>query len=233
MVAPARPILLVEDDPNDILLIRRAFLIAKVGAPLQVVHNADGAVAYLAGREPYADRNRFPPPLLMLLDLRLPGNPGFGVLAWLQQQDGLQAPPVVVLTADGKPADILRAYKLGACAFYVKPASFAALLDLLKVLLRDFPELREPCPKLVGEQNLTENRIEQTAITATCKTCGWMGGFSTLHESRRHLFRHWALTSHEDLWASDAKYDPPAEARDMIEELRRRGLLVDEEGSGR
>jgi DNA-binding response OmpR family regulator len=137
-----RPILLVEDDPNDILLIRRAFRKANVVAPLHVVHHGEAAVAYLEGRGAYADRERYPLPILMLLDLKLPRKSGFDVLTWMRQREGLPAPPVVALTSSGEPTDILRVYDLGACSYYVKPASFPGLLDLVKVLLRDFPALQ-------------------------------------------------------------------------------------------
>ncbi len=135
-----RPILLVEDDPNDILLIRRAFVKSNVTTPLQVLHDGGAAVAYLEGHGAYADRARYPLPAFLLLDLKLPGKSGFEILRWVQDQE-LPAPPIVVLTADGKPSDILRAYDLGACSYYVKPTSFRGLLELVKALQRDFPEL--------------------------------------------------------------------------------------------
>ncbi len=142
MTASPRPVLLVEDDPNDVLLIQRAFRKANVVAPLQVVHHGEAAVAYLEGQGEYADRERYPPPILMLLDMKLPRRSGLGVLSWMRQHEALQAPPVVALTSSGEPTDILRAYDLGARSYYVKPASFPDLLDLVKVLVRDFPDLQ-------------------------------------------------------------------------------------------
>ncbi len=142
MTSAPRPILLVEDDPNDILLIRRALEKANVTAPLQIVHDGDAAVAYLAGQGAYADREQYPLPILMLLDLKLPRKSGFGVLSWMRQQDRLHPPPVVALTSSGEPGEILHAYELGAYSYYVKPASFQELIDLAKVLQREFPDLR-------------------------------------------------------------------------------------------
>jgi DNA-binding response OmpR family regulator len=141
MNSTLRPILLVEDDPNDILLIRRAFEQANVAAPLQIVHDGEAVLAYLAGEGAYADRARYPLPILILLDLKLPQKSGFEVLTWMRRQ-GMASPPVVALTSSGEPTDILRGYELGACSFYVKPASSQARLELVRVLLRDFPELR-------------------------------------------------------------------------------------------
>ncbi len=137
-----RPVLLVEDDPNDILLIRRAFQKTSMAAPLQVVHDGDAAVAYLEGQGAYADRGRYPLPILMLLDLKLPRRSGVEVLTWMREHEGLEALPVVALSSSGEPVDILRAYELGARSFYVKPTSFTDLLGLVKVLQRDFPDLR-------------------------------------------------------------------------------------------
>ncbi len=136
-----RPILLVEDDPNDVLLIRRAFAQSRVTAPLQVLHDGNVAVVYLEGKGAYADRARYPFPMLMLLDLKLPGKSGFEILRWIQERKELSAPPIVVLTADGKPSDILRAYNLGVCSYYVKPTSLSGLMELVLVLQRDFPAL--------------------------------------------------------------------------------------------
>jgi len=127
-------ILLVEDDSNDVLLIQRAFRKAKLVNPVQVVEDGEAAVAYLAGQGPFADRQRYPLPVLILLDLKLPRKSGLEVLAWLRQQPGLKRLPVVVLTASKEAADINRAYDLGANSYLVKPVAFDALLDIVKTL---------------------------------------------------------------------------------------------------
>jgi CheY-like chemotaxis protein len=142
MNATLRPILLVEDDPNDILLIRRAFEKANVAAPLQSVPDGEAALAYLAGEGPYADRERYPLPTLILLDLKLPRKSGFEVLTWMRQQ-GMASPPVVALTSSEEPTEIKQAYELGAYSYYIKPTSSQERLELVTVLLRDFPDLRE------------------------------------------------------------------------------------------
>lgn len=75
-------ILLVEDDPNDVILIQRAFTKAKVVNPLQVVNDGEAAIKYLSGEDPFADRDQHPLPVLILLDLKLPRKSGFEVLEW-------------------------------------------------------------------------------------------------------------------------------------------------------
>ncbi|RMF85886.1 MAG: response regulator [Nitrospinota bacterium] len=142
-------ILLVEDDPNDVLLIQRAFQRARILNPLQVVRNGDEAVAYLGGQEPYADRGRYPLPILMLLDLKLPRGSGLEVLEWLQQQPGLRRLPVVVLTSSSESIDVNRAYDLGANSYLVKPVRFEDLLQMVRSLHFYWLILNTP-PEITG-----------------------------------------------------------------------------------
>ncbi len=127
-------ILLVEDDPNDVILIRRAFDKARIANPIQLVRDGEEAIAYLAGTPPYDDRRRYPLPMLLLLDLKMPRKSGFEVLAWLRQQPHLRRLPVVVLTSSKDTPDIDRAYDLGANSYLVKPVAFEALIDMVKIL---------------------------------------------------------------------------------------------------
>ena len=127
-------ILLVEDDPNDVLLMERALGKAKLVNPLHVVEDGEQALAYLEGKGPYADRARYPLPVLILLDLKLPRMSGLEVLAWLRQQPGLKRIPVVVLTSSNEPADVNRAYDLGSNSYLVKPGGQEEMLELVKAL---------------------------------------------------------------------------------------------------
>nr|WP_041225958.1 response regulator [Crinalium epipsammum] len=126
-------ILLVEDDPNDILLIQRAFFYkANVKNSVQVLKDGEEALLYLSGKQMYADRDRYPLPILILLDLKLPRKSGFEVLTWLRQQPGLKLLPVVVLTSSSENNEIQQAYNLGANSYLVKPVGFDALLEMIK-----------------------------------------------------------------------------------------------------
>lgn len=127
-------VLLVEDDPNDVLLVQRAFRRANLANPIQVVGDGEAAVDYMAGRGPYQDRRGHPLPAIMLLDLKLPRRSGFEVLEWLRRQPGLRRLPVVVLTSSALAADIRRAYELGANSYLVKPLEFDALQDILRAV---------------------------------------------------------------------------------------------------
>ena len=86
-------ILLVEDDPNDVALTQLAFEQARFTNPLQVVGDGEQAIAYLAGRAPYADRTRNPWPILVLLDLKLPRASGFEVLTWIRSVPNVRRLP--------------------------------------------------------------------------------------------------------------------------------------------
>jgi len=127
-------ILLVEDDPNDIFLIQRAFRRINLANPIQVVQDGEAAVLYLSGQETYADRDRYPFPILVLLDLKLPRRSGLEVLEWLRQQPKLKRLPVVVLTSSRENSDLNRAYDLGANSYLVKPVAFDGLLEMVRSL---------------------------------------------------------------------------------------------------
>ena len=128
------PILVVEDEPNDVLLLQRAFKKAALTHPVQIVGDGEAAVDYLAGHNAFADRERYPLPTLMLLDLKLPRKSGLEVLAWVRAQPGLRRLPVVVLTSSKEPPDVTRAYDLGVNSYLVKPAAFDTLLEMIKAL---------------------------------------------------------------------------------------------------
>src|SRR6185436_1328860 len=119
-----RVILLAEDDPNDLLLIQRAFQKGAVDNPFFVVRNGEEAIAYLSGTEGFSNRTEFPLPDLFLLDLKMPKVDGFEVLQWIRQQPGFSNLVVVVLTTSSDVYDVNRAYKLGANSFLVKPQDF-------------------------------------------------------------------------------------------------------------
>ena len=128
------PILLVEDDRGQSLLVERVLRKAGLANPLRVFHEGNGALASLAGEDDYADRTRFPLPALVLLDLHVPGRSGLELLTWLRGQPGLGGIPVVMLSGSSESADIDRAFELGANSYLVKPVAFDALLDTVSGL---------------------------------------------------------------------------------------------------
>ncbi|MGG6267628.1 response regulator [Leptolyngbya sp. AN03gr2] len=127
-------ILLVEDNPKDVILIHRAFRKAQITAPVQAVNDGEKAIAYLSGESPYDDRAQYPLPALILLDLKLPRRSGTEVLAWLRQQPGLKRIPVVIFTTSREEIDVNQSYDLGVNAYMVKPVNFDHLVSILETL---------------------------------------------------------------------------------------------------
>jgi len=124
-------ILLVEDDPNDILLMQRAFNKARLANPLEVVTDGEEAIAYLSGEGRFADRNRYPVPLMLLLDLKMPRRNGFEVLEWLKEHPEFNQIPVVVLTSSDQQPDVEKAFRLGARSYLTKPGRLEDLVSLM------------------------------------------------------------------------------------------------------
>jgi two-component system response regulator len=131
-----RPILQVEDDPNDVFFLQHAMKIAGIENSVQVASDGQEAIDYLQGAGKFGDREEFPMPCLVLLDLKLPYVMGLDVLKWIRQQIGMEL-VVVMLTASAEEADIHTAYCLGANAFLTKPSEARKLEDMLKAL-KDF-----------------------------------------------------------------------------------------------
>lgn len=147
-MTPVHTILLVEDDPNDILLTQRAFRKANLSnAALQIVSDGDAAIAYFSGTGEYVDRDRYPLPVLVLLDLKLPRRSGHEILAWLRQQPELRRIPVIILTSSKQNGDINQAYDLGANSYLVKPVGLPPLVEVVQslnlywLLLNEQPEI--------------------------------------------------------------------------------------------
>ncbi|MGN6370305.1 MAG: response regulator [Phycisphaerae bacterium] len=132
--SPNDPILLVEDNADDVLLIRRAFARARILNEFRTVPDGEAAIDYLAGSGPYADRAAHPVPTLMLLDLKLPRKNGFEVITWARQHPEYRKLPIVVLTSSNQEPDISRAFSLGANSYLVKPVAFDDLLEMMKTV---------------------------------------------------------------------------------------------------
>lgn len=124
-------ILLAEDDENDIFLMGRAFDRAGIPNPLFVVRNGQEAIDYLSGTGDYVQRDKFPLPGLMLLDLKMPWMDGFDVLNWLRTQQQFDTLPVVVLTSSKLQSDVDKSRQLGVYDYRVKPHGFEDLVRLL------------------------------------------------------------------------------------------------------
>ncbi len=141
-------ILLVEDDSNDILFIQRAFRQANLNNPIRIVKDGDQAISYLNGDNEYVNRDVYPLPALILLDLKLPRRSGLEVLEWIRTQKHLKRIPVVVLTSSRESLDVDKAYDIGVNSYLVKPVKFESLAKMIEVIdaywlkLNQYPSVR-------------------------------------------------------------------------------------------
>ena len=131
MPPPTPPLLLVDDDPDDIFLLQRALKKANLALPDRVVTNGEEAIHYLSGQGAFADRDAFPMPCAVFLDLKMPFVSGFEVLEWIRSKPQLASIPVFVLTGSSMERDRQRALELGAKEYLIKPPTPEVLLQLL------------------------------------------------------------------------------------------------------
>lgn len=135
MTPPQLPtLLLVEDNGDDVFFMKRAMSTAGIAHPLETAPDGQAAIDYLAGKGEFADRQRFPLPFLIFLDLKLPHKSGLEVLEWVRSQPHLRTLLVLVLTSSREESDVTKAYTLGANSFLVKPPSGLQLNELVKLI---------------------------------------------------------------------------------------------------
>jgi CheY-like chemotaxis protein len=131
--SPSEPIevLLVEDDPGDVLMTQEAFVDYKIANNLSVVTNGEDAIAYLRKQGRFAD---VPTPDLVLLDLNLPRRDGREVLRDIKGDPELRRTPVVVLTTSDAEEDVLASYDLHANAYVRKPVDFEQFVAAVRAI---------------------------------------------------------------------------------------------------
>ncbi len=127
-------ILIVDDDPDDRLLIEDAFVDCSIGNPRQYLVDGEQLLDYLNHRGSYTDAARCPTPGLILLDLNMPRKDGREALREIRSDPALRHIPVVVLTTSKADIDIFTSYSDGSNSFISKPAMYTALLDLVRNL---------------------------------------------------------------------------------------------------
>jgi CheY-like chemotaxis protein len=138
-------VLLVEDDPGDVLMTQEAFAEHKVGNHLVVVSDGEEAMAYLRKEGKYADAVR---PDLVLLDLNLPRRDGREVLEEIKSDLNLRQIPVVVLTTSQADEDILRSYALHANAYVTKPVDFDRFIAVVRQIDQFFVSVVKLPPRM-------------------------------------------------------------------------------------
>lgn len=127
-------ILLVEDDDDDVFFLRRALKHGHLDLPIHIASDGQQALDYLSGADPYGNRNEFPLPSVVLLDLKLPYVTGFQVLSWIREQSRLKDMPVFILTSSPEERDRQKAVELGAKGYFVKPPNPSIAQEIQKLL---------------------------------------------------------------------------------------------------
>ena len=138
-----KTVLLVEDNPVDVMLLRRALNKIAASSELQTVNDGQAAIDYLAGAGQYSDRSRFPTPYVIVLDLKLPRKSGFEVLRWLRTSSAYPHLPVVVLTSSREDQDLQRAYASGANSYLLKTLNADDLTRMAGILHQYWVEFNQ------------------------------------------------------------------------------------------
>jgi chemotaxis family two-component system response regulator Rcp1 len=136
----ALSVLLVEDDPGDVLIAREALAAGRLSTDLHVVHDGVEAMSYLRRADDYSGATR---PDLILLDLNLPRKSGHEVLAEVKEDPDLRRIPVVVLTTSQAQEDVARSYDLHASVHVSKPVDFDQFIEIVKQIDAFFGSVAE------------------------------------------------------------------------------------------
>ncbi len=129
-------IMLVDDDEDDALLIQLAFVKARLVRPLLVLDRAREAMDYFLGHGRYQDREKYPLPDLVLLDLKMPEMDGFEFLRWLRAQPSFGGTRVTVMSGLESKEHIDQAYAAGANAYLIKPEELSKMVEVSRALCR-------------------------------------------------------------------------------------------------
>ncbi|HXE42459.1 MAG TPA: response regulator [Candidatus Baltobacteraceae bacterium] len=158
-------ILLVEDEDSDVEIFMMAAKEVRFSNPIQVVKDGQQAMDYFSGIGKYSNRERFPLPALVLLDLKLPYRMGMVVLHWLRTQPKFKSTIVIVFTSSESKSDISKAYEEGANAYLVKPPTLDGLGYLIRNLKNFWLNADLRRPEKIGEHLKTLSIFESLPLT--------------------------------------------------------------------
>ncbi|MBJ6119167.1 response regulator [Pontibacter sp. BT310] len=136
-------ILIADDDAEDRMLVKEALEESRLNNNIQFVENGEELLDYLNNKGRFEDKDKYPTPGLILLDLNMPKKDGREALKEIKNEDHLRIIPVVVLTTSKAEEDILRTYDLGVSSFITKPVTFSSLVDVMKTLSKYWFEIVE------------------------------------------------------------------------------------------
>lgn len=136
-------ILIVDDDAEDRMLIKDALLENRLKNPLHFLEDGEQLTDYLTNKGAFADKEKYPAPGLILLDLNMPRKDGREALKEIKEDEKLRLIPVVVLTTSKAEEDIIKSYNLGVNSFITKPVNFSAMVEIMKTLNKYWFEIVE------------------------------------------------------------------------------------------
>lgn len=139
-----KTVLLVEDNEDDIFIMKMACQRTGLPHSLRVVTDGDQAINYLSGQGIYADRAAYPMPDVVFLDIKMPKRDGHEVLKWIREQPALKKMPVVMLAGSTQTSDVERAYQLGVTSYLQKNLCLAEFGQGVRVILKYWLELNIP-----------------------------------------------------------------------------------------
>ncbi|MEO6034457.1 MAG: response regulator [Verrucomicrobiota bacterium] len=131
---PSKIILLAEDNTDDAFIFKMMFRRATLPHSLFAVENGQQAIDWLKGWGDYADREKFPLPEMLILDLKMPIKSGFEVLEWIREQRKFVELPVIILSSSDDNMDVKKAYSLGVTTYFVKSAQLQDIIQYLRLI---------------------------------------------------------------------------------------------------
>jgi CheY-like chemotaxis protein len=136
-------VLMIEDDPNDAALFRRALRKSNLSTPVTVVEDGEAAIRWLGAKSDTSSAGEPGWPRIIVLDLKMPRRSGLEVLEWLRTQPAWRRMPVIVFTSSRESSDIAKAYALGVNSYLVKPVSFDAWKEMIRTMHHYWMDLNE------------------------------------------------------------------------------------------
>jgi CheY-like chemotaxis protein len=122
----------VEDDDNDVTLLRYAMRKAEINVPMSRLADGQAAIEYLSGHGKYRDREKYPLPDLMLLDIKMPVMDGLHVLKWVRAHPEFAGLVIIMMSSSDEAGDVRRAYERGANSDVVKSPDLQSQLKIVR-----------------------------------------------------------------------------------------------------
>lgn len=145
-IRPGFRLLMADDSPDDVFLVERALLRSGVSSNFYAVPNGREAIAYLQAEGKYANRQQFPFPNAVLMDLHMPGMDGFEVLRWLKNHPECKVIPTIIFSSSPVESDVHEVYVLGGNAYVTKPHDYNELVELIRLTYQFWSRCQVPQP---------------------------------------------------------------------------------------